>query len=231
MESTGSAREQLQLAISEHEKIRQLADAYDQGNFAEEADNAEVEALKDRLWTLGAEEVAPIEAGLREQLSALDQTIARLDRISKGIDARHQACTAEKKQAELDFTALRKKLNSTNLSRGLWPIYGGVLVGVMAAWLASQLALGMAGCVIAGAAGYFVGNQLMQQIARRVGHPSAAKKDDSAERAALEELRGRYEELSREHDQLSLAQERLAKAGNCAEDIQFAISEALHELE
>ncbi len=231
MENRKTAQDYLQLAISEHEGIRSLAAAYEAGDYSSESSAEGIETLKDELWTLGAEELAPIAGELEAQISSLDETIARLEALNAKNDARYQACKAERRQAETDFTALRKKLNNTNLSRGLWPIYGGVLIGLMAAWLANQFNLGMVACVLAGAAGYFVGNQLMQQISRRLGHPSAAKKDDSDERAALDALRGRYEELSREHDRLANAQDRLVKATNHAEDIQFAISEALHELE
>ena len=231
MENKPTAQDHLQLIVSEHDKIRLLASAYEQGNYAGEVDTEIAEKLKDELWTLDPDDVAPVANELREQLSAFDDTIAWLDRLGTENDARYQECVAEKKQAETDFNTLRKKLNSTNISRGIWPIYGGVLIGIMAAWLANQLDLGMAGSIIAGALGYFVGNQLMQQVTKRLNHPSAAKKDDSDERAALDALRGRYEELSREHDRLANARDCLAKAVNHAEDIQFAISEALHEAE
>ena len=230
MDQQAIAQECLRTIISEGERLRALTAAYEKGDYSTAPEGLAIEELKDKLWTLGSEEVAPIADQLNEQMAALDEIVEWLDGISSDIDARYQSCMIDKKQAELDFTALRKKVNGANLSRGIWPIYGGILVGIMAAFLANQFSLGMIASIIAGAGGYFIGNQLMQQVATRVGHPSAAKRDDSDERIALDKLRGAYEELSREHDRLTMAQDYLTRVSNQAEDLQFAISEALHEL-
>lgn len=230
MDQQAIAQECLRTIISEGERLRALTAAYEKGDYSTAPEGLAIEELKDKLWTLGAEEVAPIAHQLNEQMAALDEIVDWVDGISDDIDARYQSCMIDKKQAELDFTALRKKVNGANLSRGIWPIYGGILVGIMAAFLANQFSLGMIASIIAGAGGYFIGNQLMQQVAKRVGHPSAAKRDDSDERIALDKLRGAYEELSHEHDRLTMAQDYLTRISNQAEDLQFAISEALHEL-
>lgn len=230
MEQHAVAQECLRTLAAEEQRLRALVAAYEQDDFSTAPHEAAVEELKDKLWTLSAADVAPIADTLNAQMVQLDQIIEQLDGVTNAVEARYQTCAANKKQAELDFTALRKKVNGTNISRGVWPIYGGVLVGIMAAFLANQFQLGMAASVIAGAAGYFVGNQLMQQITKRLGHPAAATANDSAERAALDKARGTYEALSREHDRLASAQDYLIRASNQAEDLQFAISEALHEL-
>lgn len=231
MEQRNTAQECLRIIIAESERLRALVTAYERDDYDDAPDNSAISELKDQLWTLDAADVEPIAAQLNEQMAQLDEIVDWLDGISDDIDTRYQNCMIDKKQAELNFIAMRKKVNGTNLSRGIWPIYGGVLVGVMAAFLANQFDLGMVASIVAGAAGYFVGNQLMQQITKRMGHPAVAKKDDSEERAALDKLRGAYEALSREHDRLTSAQDYLTRASNQAEDLQFAISEALHELD
>lgn len=230
MDNQGVAQERLSLIVSEHERIRELATAYEQGDYSTAPDSTDTEAIKDGMWTLSTEEVSPIADDLRAQMAQFDETIARLEVVSKDIDARYQQCKEEKQTVGADFAAMRKKVNGTNLSRGGWPIYAGLVVGVMGAFLANQFNLGMIASVIAGAAGYLIGNQLMQRALKRIGHGPSTQKNSVAEQAALDNLRNRYEELSREHERLTDARDYLARVTNQADDIQFAISEALHEL-
>lgn len=229
MDNTTIGETNLALIKSEHQAIRALAEAYEKGDFGTEPEGDGVEKLKDTLWTMDATDVRPIAAALQEEMDLLDGTVDWIEGISSDLDARYQACMIDKKQAEIDFTSLRKKTNNNNLSRGIWPIYGGVIVGLMAAFLARQFELGMIPCIIGGAAGYFIGNQLIQQALKRIGHPSADAKENAEERAQLDQLRARYEELSREHERLTTAQYYLHRLVNQAEDLQFSISEALHE--
>lgn len=229
MENASAGTANLELIKNEHKAICQLVAAYEKNDFSVEPNDEVVRELKDTLWTMDAEDVRLIANELEAEMAALDVTIGKIESISKRIDERHQACSAERKQTEAEFTSLRKKTNNANLSRGVWPIYGGVVVGAMAAFLARQFDLGMIACVIAGAVGYFVGNQLIQQAFNRAGHAAATNKDNAAERAKLDQLRGRYEELSHEYEQLANARDCLHRLVNQSEDLQFAISEALHE--
>ena len=229
MENASAKTANLEVIKNEHQAICQLVEAYAKNDFSIEPNDEVVKELKDTLWTMDAEDVRLIASELEAEMAALDATISKIESISKKVDDRHQACMAERKQTEAEFTSLRKKTNNTNLSRGVWPIYGGVVVGAMAAFLTRQFDLGMIPCVIAGAAGYFVGNQLIQQLFNRTGHDAANNKDNAAERTQLDQLRGRYEELSREYEQLANARDYLHRLVNQSEDLQFAISEALHE--
>ena len=219
----------LELIRQEHQTIRLLVEAYEKDDFSIEPNDEVIKELKDTLWTMDAADVRLVANELEAEMAALDATISKIESISKKIDDRHQACLTERKQTETEFTSLRKKTNNTNLSRGVWPIYGGVVVGAMAAFLARQFDLGMIPCVIAGAAGYFIGNQLIQQLFNRTGHAAASNKDNTAEQAQLDQLRGRYEELTREYEHLANARDCLHRLVNQSEDLQFAISEALHE--
>ncbi|MBR5259134.1 MAG: hypothetical protein IKV48_01435 [Eggerthellaceae bacterium] len=231
MDNTTIGETNLALIKSEHQAIRALAEAYEKGDFSTEPEGEGVEKLKDTLWTMDAADIRPIVDALKAEMDLLDETVDWVEGISSDIETRYQACMIDKKQTEIDFTSLRKKTNGSNLSRGIWPIYGGVIVGLMMAFLARQFALGLIPCIAGGAAGYFIGNQLIQRALKMIGHPSTNAKENVEERAQLDQLRGRHEELSREHEHLTTAQYYLHRLVNLAEDLQFSISEALHEVQ
>lgn len=221
--------EALSLLARERGKIEKRIDAYEAGEFGATHESLNPIGVQVACETLSDYMSPEVAAALRQESEALDAVNARYDALEDSIDAVIAKLTEQRADLVKDHAEKRKAANAGNMTKGFWPVYGGLFLCVIAVFATRGLGFGMPGAIVAGVLGYAAGSYIFKYLANRFVKTDTAAIEKAAE--DLEVIRDEYdrvaEEVNKKKDQLDLVE----RAEEAIDELQMFIQDTLDDFD
>lgn len=249
--ATGDA---LSVLAREREKIETRISAYERGEFdqpfespnpigAQSACETLIDAAKqpnatanpateehdDRTCAqticLPAEIIQKLEA----ESTMLDALEDRFDNLEDVIEKKMAELTERRNEIVAEHNAKRKEYNRGNMSKGFWPLYGGIFLSVIAVFATRDLGFGMPGALATGVIGYAAGFYAFKVLASRFIRTNPAA--DAAAKERLECLRAEHDRVVENLDTLKMCLAQIERDEENIDELQMHIQDALDDLD
>lgn len=228
-EARKAAADAFDLLARERAKIEARVAAYEKDQFDgvfESPNPIGVQVACEAISDFMSEETAE---ALKAESAALDKINDRFDAVEDKLEA--QIATLSERREELvhEHHDKRKAANRGNVTTGFWPLYGGILMCVIAVVLTRDLGFGLPGAVVAGALGYASGSYIFKYFANRFVKPKAVV-DENVE-AELNALREEYDQIAETVNGLKDQLDLIERAEEAIDEIQMFIADTLDDLD
>lgn len=221
--------EALSLLARERAKIEKRIDAYEAGEFEATHESLNPIGVQVACETLSDHMSPEVAAALAAESKALDEANARYDALEDSIDAVIAELTEQRADLVKQHAEKRKATNAGNMTKGFWPVYGGLFLCVIAVFATRGLGFGMPGAVVAGVLGYASGSYIFKYLANRFVKTDTAAIESASEE--LEAIRSEYDrvadEVNEKKDQLDLVE----RAEEAIDELQMFIQDTLDDFD
>lgn len=227
--SADKVAEALSLLARERGKIEKRIDTYEAGEFGATHESLNPIGVQVACETLSDHMSPEVAEALRRESEALDAVNARHDALEDSIDAVIARLTEQRADLVKDHAEKRKAANSGNMTKGFWPVYGGLFLCIVAVFATRGLGFGMPGAIIAGVLGYAAGSYIFKYLMGRLVKTDPAITERAEEE--LEAIRAEYDEVADQVGKLKDRLDMIERAEEAIDELQMFIQDALADFD
>ena len=229
VENAEKVSDALGLLGRERAKIEKRIDGYEAGQFDGTYESLNPIGVQVACETLSDFMSSDVAKALNEESAALDAVNARYDKLEDSIEAAIAELTERRGELVKEHNDKRKSANKGNVTKGFWPVYGGILVCVIAVFATRGLGFGMPGAIIAGVIGYGAGSYVFKYLMGRLVKTDPAITERAEEE--LEAIRAEYDEVADQVGKLKDRLDMIERAEEAIDELQMFIQDALADFD
>lgn len=219
----------LALLARERAKIEKRIESYEAGRFDAAHESLNPIGVQVACETLSDHMSPSVAAALKAEAEALDAANARYDALEDSIDAVIAELTERRGELIQEHNDKRKSANHGNMTKGFWPVYGGIVVCVMAVFATRGLGFGMPGAIVAGIIGYAAGSYIFKYLMGRMVKTDPAVTEEAAKE--LEAIRAKYDGVTDRVNELKDQLDLVERAEEAIDELQMFIQDALDDFD
>lgn len=221
--------EALSLLARERGKIEKRIDAYEAGEFEATHESLNPIGVQVACETLSDFMSPEVAAALEVESKALDAANARYDALEDSLDKTIAELTERRADLVKKHSKKRKSTNKGNMTKGFWPVYGGILLCVIAVFATRGLGFGMPGAIIAGALGYAAGSYIFKYFFGRVVKTDPAQTEKATQE--LDAIRAEYDGIADKINELKDRLDLVERAEEAIDELQMFIQDTLDDFD
>lgn len=222
---TDKVAEALSLLARERGKIEKRINAYEAGEFGATHESLNPIGVQVACETLSDFMSPQVAEALTAESEALDAANARYDALEDSLDKTIAELTDRRADLVQEHNEKRKSTNHGNMTKGFWPVYGGILLCVIAVFATRGLGFGMPGAIVAGVLGYAAGSYMFKYLIGRVVKTDPAVSEKVTQE--LDAIRAEYDRVADEINELKDRLDLVERAEEAIDELQMFIQDAL----
>lgn len=228
-ELSAKAQDNLALIKRECQKIEARISAYERRAFDETCESLNPIGAQAAVEGLLDEMSAPVAAGLKACDEHLDSLDERLNDVEGSLGEELRMLNQKRTETARRYNEKRRVVNRGNLSKGFWPMYGGLFFCIIFAMIANGFGWGMVGSVVCGIVGYAAGSYILQFFMNSMTKNRIDPEVLEAGKAELDAIKAEFDET---HEQIKALQDHLSDLGKLDDpisELQDLLQDAIDE--